>query len=255
LVFAGYFIGVVIDEKQRVSRELRQTLRFAAAGEMASALAHELNQPLTALSAYGAATEHLLSQGETGSRLRETVHSMVAESFRAADVLRRLRDFFRTGATKLEKVALSDIIESASIPFVAKAKQQGIDLTIDPVPTCVLVADRLQLEVVIRNLLSNAFDAISDLPAGKRCVKLSSHSDGVRQILVNVEDSGPGLSEQMAEQIFDGFNSSKATGLGLGLAISRAIVQAHGGQLWAEPVGHGQFTLVLPTERMHRDAI
>ena len=255
LAFVGFFIGIVVDEKQRVSRELRQTLRLAAAGEMASALAHELNQPLTALSAYGSATELLLNQGETGSRLREAVQCMITESLRAADVVRRLRDFFRTGATKLERVELAEVIQSAAILFLAKAHQQNIELAIDPIPPCALMADRLQLEVVIRNLLSNAFDAIAELPAGERHVRILFHHDGAEQIMVKVEDSGAGLSEQMARQVFDAFKSSKASGLGLGLAISRAIVQAHGGQLWAEPVGYGQLVLMLPIDRENHDAI
>ncbi len=254
LALFGFFIGVVVDEKQRVSAELRQTLRLAAAGEMAGALAHELNQPLTALSAYGMACEQLLEQGETGERLRETIHRMVAESFRAADVVRRLRDFFRTGATRLEPIALGDLLASAAAPFTAKAQQLGVELAIDPAPPCALLADRLQLEVVLRNLLSNAFDAVAEQPAGQRRIRLSAHPEGAGRVCVRVEDSGPGLSGATAARLFEAFRSSKASGLGLGLAISRAIVEAHGGHLWAEVTDHGLFKLVLPMEGKAEDA-
>lgn len=254
LAFVGLFIGVVIDEKQRVSAKLRQTLRLAAAGEMAGALAHELNQPLTALSAYGMACEQLLEQGETGDRLRETIRRMVSESFRAADVVRRLRDFFRTGITRLEAISLEDLLASAAAPFTAKAQQQGIDLTIDPAPACMLLADRLQLEVVLRNLLSNAFDAVAEQPAEQRRIHLSSHPEDAERVCIRVEDSGPGLSEAKAGRIFEAFQSSKASGMGLGLAISRAIVEAHGGSLSAEVTGHGLFKLVLPTAEKDDDA-
>lgn len=254
LVLFGFFIGVVVDEKQRVSAELRQTLRLAAAGEMAGALAHEINQPLTALSAYGTACEQLLEQGETGDRLRETIRRMVAESFRAADVVRRLRDFFRTGATQLERITLGNLLASAASPFSAKAQHQGIELAIDPAPPCVLLADRLQLEVVLRNLLSNAFDAVAERPAGQRCIRLSTHPEGAGRICVRVEDSGPGISGEMAARMFEAFQSSKASGLGLGLTISRAIVEAHGGHLWAEVTDHGLFKLVLPMEGKADDA-
>ncbi len=254
LALFGFFIGVVVDEKQRVSAELRQTLRLVAAGEMAGALAHELNQPLTALSAYGTACEQLLEQGETGDRLRATIRRMVAESFRAADVVRRLRDFFRTGATRLERITLGELLASATAPFVAKAQRQGIELAMDPVPACTLLADRLQLEVVLRNLLSNAFDAVAEQPAGQRRIRLSAHPEGAGRVCVCVEDSGPGLSGAMAARLFEVFRSSKASGLGLGLAISRAIVEAHGGNLWTEATDHGLFKLVLPTEGKADDA-
>ncbi len=254
LVMSGFFIGVVVDEKQRVSAELRQTLRLAAAGEMAGALAHELNQPLTALSAYGTACEQLLAQGETGERLRDTIRRMVAESFRAADVVRRLRDFFRTGATRLEAIELDALLGAAASSFAAKARQHDIELRVDPAPPCMLLADRLQLEVVLRNLLSNAFDAAVDQPAGQRRVRLSAKPDGAGRVCICVEDSGPGLTGATAARLFEAFQSSKATGLGLGLVISRAIAEAHGGSLWAEVTDHGMFKLVLPTEGKSDDA-
>lgn len=254
LVLFGFFIGVVVDEKQRVSAELRQTLRLAAAGEMAGALAHELNQPLTALSAYGTACEQLLEQGETGERLRETIRRMVAESFRAADVVRRLRDFFRTGATRLEPIALADLLATAVAPFAARAQRQGVELAVDPVSPYALLADRLQLEVVLRNLLSNAFDAVAGQPAGQRRISVSTHAEGGGRVCVRIEDSGPGISPGMAAQLFEAFQSSKANGLGLGLVISRAIAEAHGGNLWAEVAEHGLFKLVLPTEGATKDA-
>lgn len=244
----GFFIGVVVDEKQRVSDELRQTLRLAAAGEMAGALAHELNQPLTALSAYGSACELLLDQGDTGIRLRDAVHNMVRESVRAAEVLRRLRDFFRTGTTKLETVSLPDLISSSVASFAKKAQQESIMLTVGTIPACQLLCDRLQLEVVLRNLLSNAFAAVTSAPAGKRSVRLSAEVEGISSVCVSVEDSGSGLDEIRVAQIFAGFQSSKSSGLGLGLVISRAIAEAHGGNLWAEVGDHGVFRLLLPVE-------
>jgi len=254
LVLFGFFIGIVVDEKQRVSAELRQTLRLAAAGEMAGALAHELNQPLTALSAYGTACEHMLEQGETGQRLRETIRRMVAESFRAADVVRRLRDFFRTGATRLEPIALAELLAGVVSPFAAKTQQQGVELIVDPAAPYVLMADRLQLEVVLRNLLANAFDAVANQPVGQRRITLSTHAEGAGRVCVCVEDSGPGLSGAAAARLFEAFQSSKKSGLGLGLVISRAIVEAHGGNLWAEVADHGLFKLVLPTEGKMTDA-
>lgn len=248
LVLFGFFLGVVVDEQKRISVELNQTLRLAAAGEMTGALAHELNQPLTALSAYGTACEQLLEQGETGACLRDTIHRMVAESFRAAEVLRRLRDFFRTGATQLESVAINDLLHAVTHSFKEKAQQQQIQLRIDDVPACLVCVDRLQMEVVLRNLLSNAFDAVAEQVSGTRQIRFSAQVEGAGRICICIEDSGPGLSAATAARLFEAFQSTKSSGLGLGLAISRAIVEAHGGQLWAEVTGHGVFKLLLPVE-------
>ena len=248
LAVFGFFIGVVVDEKQRVSAELRQTLRLAAAGEMAGALAHELNQPLTALSAYGSACKTLVEMGQTGAQLSEVVDRLVAETFRAGDVLRRLRDFFRTGATRLERITICELLVSATASMAEKARQRGIELAVGETPDCTLFADRLQLEVVLRNLLSNAFDALAEQPAGTRRVWLTVQPEGAGRIGVCVEDSGPGISGANAERMFEAFATSKESGLGLGLVISRAIVEAHGGHLWAEVTDHGFFRLILPTE-------
>lgn len=249
LALVGFFIGVVIDEQQRISAELRQTLRLAAAGEMAGALAHELNQPLTALSAYGTACEELLAKGDTGDNLKKAIQLMVSESFRAAEVVRRLRDFFRTGMTRLEQVSLAELLPASTALFSARAAKDGVLLTVPPIPEAIVMADRLQIEVVIRNLLSNAFDAASTRPLGQRTVRLTAELEGADRVCIKVEDSGPGVSGTTVAGLFEPFSSSKSSGLGLGLAISRAIAEAHGGSLWAEVGSHGVFRLLLPTER------
>ena len=245
LAMLGFFVGVVIDEQRRISSELRQTLRLAAAGEMAGALAHELNQPLTALSAYAAACDKLLEQGATGDSVREAMRRIVSESERAGEVIGRLRDFFRTGTTQLESVALRELLTSSVASFSLRAEKAGIELTLAAMSDCVLLADRLQLEVVIRNLLSNAFDAVTHQSATKRRVRVSAVMEGPGRVCVQVEDSGPGLSAATAARLFEPFESTKSSGLGLGLVISRAIVDAHGGSLWAEVGDHGVFKLVL----------
>lgn len=249
LALLGFFVGVVIDEQRRISLELRQTLRLAAAGEMAGALAHELNQPLTALSAYAAACDKLLEQGSTGDNLRDAMRRIVMESERAGQVVARLRDFFRTGTTLLEPVALAELLTSSVASFSARAEKADIRFTLSPVPDCVLLADRLQLEVVIRNLLSNAFDAVSHPSVAKRLVHVSAVMEGPGRVCIQVEDSGPGLSAATALHLFEPFESTKTSGLGLGLVISRAIVDVHGGSLWAEIGDHGVFKLVLLVER------
>ncbi len=250
----GFFIGVVVDEKARVSDELRQTLRLAAAGEMAGALAHELNQPLTALSAYGMACEDMLDQGESGPQLRDAVHKMVQESLRAAEVLRRLRDFFRTGTTRLEPVALNDLVTSSATSFSNRAHRESVNLTIGTIPACQLLCDRLQLEVVLRNLITNAFDAVRSRAAEDRSIRVNAQVEGLSRVCITIEDSGSGLDSNGASRLFAGFQSSKSSGLGLGLIISRAIIEAHGGNLWADVSDHGIFKINLPVEGAIEDA-
>lgn len=253
MALIGFFIGSVVDEQRRTSNELRQTLRLAAAGEMAGALAHELNQPLTALAAYASACETLLERGEQGERLNAAIRGMLLESGRTGEVVRRLRDFFRTGATRLEAVRLPDVVEQAACHYREKAAAQRIDFDVGQVPEETLLADRLQLEVVLRNLLANAFEAVGQAGCARRTVSLSGDVLPGGRVSLTVEDSGAGLSAQAAASLFEPFRSSKSSGLGLGLVISRAIVETHGGSLRGEVADHGIFKIVLPTHDAQRN--
>ncbi|MGH8663351.1 MAG: ATP-binding protein [Burkholderiales bacterium] len=248
LILVGFLVGVFIDEQRRLGAELRQSLRLAAAGEMAAALAHELNQPLTAMSAYGAACEDLISQGEQGERLLDMVRRMVSESHRTADVVTRLRDFFRTGDTRLELVPVAELLSSAAEPFAARAARSVVELSVRPVGGARVLVDRLQIEVVMRNLVVNAFEAVEAGAQEKRWVRIGAEAAGPGRICLTVEDSGPGPGGFDAARLFEPFHSSKSSGLGLGLAISRSIAEAHGGRLWAEAGDNGVFKLLLPLE-------
>jgi len=245
LALAGFFIGVVVDEQRLAVKKLKQTLHMAAAGEMAAALAHELNQPMTALAAYGDACEQLLARGETGDILRDAIRRMVAESGRAAEVVRRVRDFFRTGATRLESVEVGALLSSAANRFSERATSDGVQLHVAAVPTVVLV-DRLQIELVLRNLLANAFDSVASQPMGGRRIDVAVDGNAAGNVTIVVKDSGPGFSANAAGNLFEPFASTKTSGLGLGLVISRALIEAHGGKLWAEPGDGGVFRFSLP---------
>lgn len=245
LALVGFFIGVVVDEQRQAVDKLKRTLHLAAAGEMAAALAHELNQPMTALAAYGNACEYLLGRGETGEALRDAIRRMVAESNRAAEVVRRVRDFFRTGATRLESIDVGSLISSAAERFAERATSDGIQLHVEESPGIVQV-DRLQIELVLRNLLANAFDSVASQPEGERRVDVTVKENDGKNINITVVDSGPGLSASAVDSLFEPFSSTKSSGLGLGLVISRALVEAHGGKLWAEPDHRGIFQFSLP---------
>lgn len=245
LALVGFFIGIVVDERRQVAEELKQTLRLAAAGEMAAALAHELNQPMTALAVYGKACEHLMARGEMGVLLKNAIGQMINESARAADVVRRLRDFFRTGAMQLEAVSAGSLQEGIVQQFRPQFAEHGVQLEAAVPPPLSVQVDRLQIELVLRNLLANALDAVRARPAGRRTIHITAENIGGK-LRFTVEDSGEGLSQEAASRLFEPFVSTKASGMGLGLVLSRAIVEAHGGTLWAEVASHGVFRFILP---------
>jgi len=257
IALVGFIIGVAIDEQQRSAAELRQTARLVVAGEMAGALAHEVNQPLTALSAYAAACERLIGHPEKTTQLGEVLQRLSNEVQRLSNVIRRLRDFFRTGATVLEPVPLRDLMRDVCAPFQDQARQSGIGFHIDPLPDVELLLDRLQVEIVFRNLLMNAFEAVTELsrahqPAHAPEIRILSRLS-VKKLTIDVVDNGPGVPEDSLEQVFEPFASTKSSGLGLGLAISRAIAEAHGGSLAIfsrhAPGGRGVcFRLELPLD-------
>jgi signal transduction histidine kinase len=245
LALVAFFIGIVVDERRRTEDELKQTLRLAAAGEMAAALAHELNQPMTALGAYGKACEHLLARGETGDLLKNAIGQMIVESARAAEVVRRLRDFFRTGAMHLESVSVATLLSGIVQQFRVSFREHGVVLELGEAPPLAVQVDRLQIELVLRNLLANALDAVRAQPVGARHISVHAETVGGK-LRLTVEDSGKGVSDEVAGRLFEPFVSSKASGMGLGLVLSRAIVEAHGGSLWAEVGDHGVFRFILP---------
>lgn len=248
LTLTGLFLGVMVDQRQRAEESLRQTLRLAAAGEMAGAIAHEVNQPLTAVTNYGRSAQMLLERDRTAlPQLRDIVVKIVAEAERAADIVRRLRDFFRVGATRLEVVSIDDLL--VAVRRIADTATQLNDISVEvghPPAVPPLFIDRLQIEVILRNLIANAVESVigSGRQGGLIRVLVEAHDD--RHVRIVVADNGPGISQVNRESLFEPFVSGKPTGMGLGLAVSRTIAQAHGGSLEAADVGHGEFHLVLP---------
>ncbi|NNM71704.1 sensor histidine kinase [Enterovirga aerilata] len=253
-----FFTGFITDLTERqqtqarlqeLQAELVHVSRLTAMGEMASTLAHELNQPLAAVSNYMKGCRRLLDQGEAAAlpKVKEALDKASEQAVRAGQIIRRLRDFVSRGETEKRVETVSRLIDEASALALVGAGQQGIvtRLDLDPRAATVL-ADRVQIQQVLVNLLRNAADAMQSTERRELGIASRLKPDGMVEI--SVADTGPGISEEVADRLFQPFVTTKATGMGVGLSISRTIVEAHGGRLWVErnPQGGATFRLILP---------
>ena len=252
LALTGFYLGIMVDERERANTGLRESLRLAAAGEMAGAIAHEVNQPLTALANYGEAARTLLTRGTVeGPAMLQLIEKMRAETGRAAEIVRRLRDFFREGTMRLQALEAAEVVAAGRriAQQLIGARAVTLETHTDPGLPAVL-ADRVQVELILRNLISNALEA---LPAAGGSIRLQASLSGAgpsvagrMRVCFSVADSGTGVAPESRDRLFQPFNSSKASGMGLGLAVSRAIAEAHGGSLELAATSHGEFHLNLP---------
>jgi signal transduction histidine kinase len=252
ITMTGLLLGVTVDERERAETALRGSLRLAAAGQMAAALAHELSQPLTALSTYAQACQILVASAtdlhpDQRGQLENVAQRMVDDAGRAGNVIKRLRDFFRTGSTHLSSVAPAQILQEAAKAHSrrADALQIRIDSEIQETMPKVWM-DSVQIAVVLRNLIANAIDSASSVGAGGLVTIRATSTD--RELEVEIQDSGPGVDKDRLHSLFEAGTSDKPGGMGLGLSICRAIVEAHGGKLWAEDGPGGKFRFTLPVE-------
>jgi PAS domain S-box-containing protein len=227
--------------------ELARSLRIAAAAETAGALAHELNQPLSAIATYVRACTLLLDRAEANrDRLVQTMNTVVAEVGRAGEIVRRLRDFFRSGTSRLEPATVADLVQGAVALLAPRFARHHIELAVEIEPELPQVlVDRLQIDTVLHNLLANAVDALKSVEAGQRRITVQAALSG-SAVRITVSDTGPGFPPELATGVFRPFTTNKPEGMGLGLAISRSIVENHGGRLTTEPTDRGaalSFTL------------
>jgi len=234
---------------QELHAELLHVSRLSAMGQMAAMVAHELNQPLTAISNYMEAVAALLDRGGELPipRLRGAVVRAGEQAVRAGQIIQQLRGFVSRGDSEKRIEAVMPLVKEAAELTLLGTKQKGISIRVeDDSAHAIIVADKIQIQQVLLNLLRNAAEAVAD-QEHRDIALLTEVRDDTAQI--SVVDNGPGLPDEVQAKLFQPFVSTKKTGMGLGLSICHTIIAAHDGRLWAEPNPEGGtiFRLTLPT--------
>ena len=253
-VFTGFIRDLT--EKQQIQArveelqaELIHVARVSGMGAMASTLAHELNQPITAVTNYVEAVRDLLATPDPDDMpmIREALADAAGQALRAGHIVRRLRDFVARGEVDKTTEDLEALMREAAALGLVGARESGVtpEFSLDPSLGAVLV-DKVQIQQVLINLARNATEAMADRP--DRRLWLCSRPDGESLVRITVADNGPGVAPAIADGLFTAFVSTKSDGMGLGLSICRTIVEANGGRIWFEPRPGGgaqfHFTLV-----------
>jgi PAS domain S-box-containing protein len=239
---------------QELQSELFHAARLNAAGQMAAALAHELNQPLAAAVNFVRAAQRQLATGRRDEieTVPEVMDEAAGEVLRAGQIIRRLRDFVRRGETERRMENVVTMVEEASNLALIGASASGVEVrfSFDPRAMRVL-ADRIQIEQVLVNLMRNAIEAMAE--STRREFVVTAALGDAETVEIAVADSGPGLAEEMARHLFEPFASTKPNGMGLGLSICRSIIESHGGSLRSEPNPGGgmifRFTLAAVPQK------
>lgn len=255
-IYTG-FIHDITHRQQAESRlqdlqsELAHVGRVSEMGTLASSLAHELNQPLTAIANYCEGARQLLAHdldAETTQTVREALEEAAREAVRAGQIVRRLRDFISHGDTERRIESLSRLVTEANALALVGTREHGIEvqLRIDPDVDSVFV-DRIQIQQVLTNLIRNAIEAMLDSQFRTLTVKTEGEPKGF--ITVSVVDTGSGISDEIAPHLFQPFVTSKQSGMGIGLSLCRTIVESHGGRIWFESKAAGgtAFRFTIPT--------
>lgn len=260
-VFTGFVHDITErQEAQLRFRDLQSELahvgRISEMGTLASSLAHELNQPLTAIASYCEGAAELLSRQPEADDLemaRDALKEAAGQAVRAGEIVRRMRDFMTHGETERRIESLSALMTEATALALVGSREHGIDVQVNLDPKAdVVFVDRVQIQQVLFNLVRNAMEAMLDSPTRALMITASAEQGFVT---VSVEDTGSGVSETLAPQLFQPFITSKQTGMGIGLSICRTIVEAHGGRIWFEPGTDGGtiFRFTLPLAEVDND--
>ena len=221
---------------QELETELARLSRLTAMGEMASTLAHEINQPLSAISNYLQGCGRLLESVDHANvpKIRDALAETTKQTLRAGHIIRQLREFVARGETEKRPENISKLVEEASALALVGAQEEGVKprFSFESHTESVLV-EKVQIQQVLLNLMRNAIEAMHD--CGRRELLVTTKAVDGDMIEVSVADTGPGIAEEIADRLFQPFVTTKPSGMGVGLSISKRIIEAHGGEMWAEP--------------------
>ena len=256
--FAGY-IGSCIDiterlrteaETQSLRHELAHISRLATMGELTAAIVHEVSQPLSAIMSNAQAGLRSLGPDDASqAAVREILTDIVADDRRARQIIQNMRALFQKGGEERRPLPLNALINEVASMVVSDALLRNVTVTLDLAPDVPLVSgNRVQMQQVVLNLVMNALDAVADVVGQLRTVVVRTRSLEGRAVEVEVADSGPGIAPAVLASLFEPFITTKRSGMGMGLSVSRSIVSAHDGKIWAEnnPGGGATFHVTLP---------
>ena len=243
-VFASIVVDITgrkrAEETLRQSQaELARVARVTTIGELGASIAHEINQPLAAIAASGNACQRWLENGQNLARAKESLNRIISDANRASDVIKRIRSLTNRKPPEHLELGINEVVNEVLTFARNELQAKGIlirrELRSD-LPS--VMGDRVQLQQVILNLVMNGIDAMADVTDRRRILSVKSQLDERGSVLVTVQDSGAGLDPQHAELVFSAFFTTKPDGMGMGLAISTSIVEAHGGRLWVSAGEH-----------------
>ncbi len=255
LLFTGFMHDLT--NRQRTEQRLQElqagllhASRLRSMGQMAAALAHELNQPLTATANYVKAAQRLADAAQPDrARISQALELAAQQTVRSGEIIRRLRGFVARGEVERRAEPMGKLIEEASALALLGAREQGLRLDLGLGTSVPAVAvDRVQIQQVLLNLMRNAMEAMAQSPRRELTVCLGA-ADGMVQ--VSVVDTGPGVAPEVVAQLFQPFVTTKPDGMGIGLSVCRTIIEAHGGRLWMDPNpdGGSRFHFTLPVAK------
>jgi PAS domain S-box-containing protein len=224
------------EELQKQQLEMARVVRLSTMGEMASSIAHELNQPLTALSSYcGTAASLVKSQPSLQPQIVDILERAQEQAHRASLIIRHLREFLGVDEGHIEPIDVDQTIKNSLELVKPEVKHRNLNIEYHPVSKgCKVKGNKIQIEQVLLNLLMNSIEALDNTKKTMGKIIIQTHLLPDNTVEITVSDNGPGIDRDIADKIFDAFETNKSTGLGMGLAISRSIIEKHGGKLWTD---------------------